>query len=137
MLQTLLSLVGSEMQSWPASSSPSSTLRACYSDGLQLCRSVLGIPEGQPGLAGYVECVATRSKTSFNVERKTMLLPMVKPRHGLAGRDWFGAWMKCRERARVPEGEGAPLPPAPSDLGWHRTPLRPAAPAEWLRDVLV
>ena len=110
-------------------------MRARYSDGLQLCRLVLDIPEGQPGLAGCVEGVATRSN-SFNVERKT-LLPMVMPHYGLTERDWFGAWMKCRERASVPEGESVPLLPAPSDLGWHRTPLRPAAAAEWLRDVLL
>ena len=97
-------------------------MRARYSDGLHLSELFVDKPEGQPGLSGYVEGQATRSKTSYSVERKTMVLPMVMPRHGVTGEDWFAAWVVCRSRCKVPEGDGIPLLPAPHANGWMRTP---------------
>lgn len=111
-------------------------MRARYSDGLHLRDLVVDKPVGRPGLCGYVEGVASRSKTSFTVERKTMLLPMVMPRHGVAGVDWFEAWQQCRTKTKVPSGEGIPLLPAPYGMGWLRTPLRAAAAADWVKEIL-
>ena len=47
---------------------------------------------------GHLEALVSRTKASFTTERKTMLLPMVCPRAGISGLDWFQAWTDARKR---------------------------------------
>ena len=112
-------------------------MRGRYSDCLNLQELVVDSPDlaARP-LLGYVEGSVSRCKTAYTVERKTQLLPMVAPRQGVSGLDWFSAWLELRKRARVPVGAGVPLLPAPNGEGWQRVPPTAAMAGDWLRNIL-
>lgn len=104
-----------------------------------LCLQGLNVDEPNvDGLAeGYIEGSVTRSKTSYTVERKTRLLPMVCPRLGVTGVDWFNGWRGACIEADKPKGPGVPMLPAPSVHGWNRVPLRASEGGDWLRKILM
>ena len=96
--------------------------RGRYSDCLNLQGLAIDTPDGPARpLVGYIEGSVSRCKTAYTVERKTQLLPMIAPRHGVTGLDSSTAWLRVRKEAKVPEGPGLPLLPAPS-TGWQRVP---------------
>ena len=53
---------------------------------------------------GYLEAIASRSKSSYTLERKTTLLPMAGPRRGVSSCNWFKHWQfePGRRRPRPP-----------------------------------
>ncbi|CAE7242699.1 unnamed protein product, partial [Symbiodinium sp. CCMP2456] len=95
-------------------------LRARYSDAQGLKNLSVDEPEFFAGpLAGYFEGETSRTKTSFSLERKTALLPMVGPLFGVAGVPWFKTWVSLREDLGVPAGEEFPLLPGRGlEGGW-------------------
>ena len=112
-------------------------MRARYSDG-QAMWSIHADPGALGGLSGYLEAEVSRTKVAFTTERKTMLLPMVAPRCGLSGRDWYAAWQEVRRDRQVPSGEGIPLLPSlASESGWTLVPPTAAVAGSWLRGLLV
>ena len=112
-------------------------MRARYSDG-QAMASLHEDPGLHGGLSGYLEADVSRTKAAFTTERKTMLLPMVAPRKGLSGRDWYSAWQDARKERQVPSGEGIPLLPSlASESGWTLVPPTAAVAGGWLRGLLV
>ena len=112
-------------------------MRARYSDG-QAMASIHLDPGAQGDLSGYLEAEVSRTKAAYTTERKTMLLPMVAPRRGLSGRDWYAAWQDARKERQVPAGEGIPLLPSlASESGWTLVPPTAAVAGGWLRGLLV
>ena len=112
--------------------------RGRYSDCLNLQGLAIDTPDASARpLVGYIEGSVSRCKTAYTVERKTQLLPMVAPRHGVTALDWSTAWLRVRREAKVPEGPGLPLLPAPSAGGWQRVPPTAALAADWLRSILL
>ena len=114
-------------------------LRARYSDAQGLKNLSIDEPEffASP-LAGYFEGETSRTKTSFSLERKTALLPMVGPLFGVAGVPWFKTWMSLREDLGVPVGEEFPLLPGRGlEGGWASVPPTATIAAGWLRGILV
>ncbi|OLP81943.1 hypothetical protein AK812_SmicGene37435 [Symbiodinium microadriaticum] len=86
---------------------------------------------------GYVEADVARTKAAYTLERKTMFLPIVAPRNGLSGRDWFAGFAAAREASGVPTGPGLPLLPArTTSSGWATVPPKAGVAASWLRGVL-
>ena len=112
--------------------------RGRYSDCLNLQGLAIDTPDASARpLVGYIEGSVSRCKTAYTVERKTQLLPMVAPPHGVTGLDWSTACLRVRREAKVPEGPGLPLLPAPSAGGWQRVPPTAALAADWLRSILL
>ncbi|CAE7555695.1 SLC24A2, partial [Symbiodinium sp. CCMP2592] len=113
-------------------------LRARYSDGQALMNLVLDEPDSFMGpLAGYFQGETSRTKTSFSLERKTALLPMVGPLCGVASVPWFRTWMSLREDLAIPEGEDFPLLPSRGqEGGWSGVPPTATVAAGWLRGIL-
>ncbi|CAE7715994.1 unnamed protein product [Symbiodinium sp. CCMP2592] len=113
-------------------------MRARYSDTQNMYNVSEDKPQVDPsGLGGYLQADIARSKTSYTTERKTQLLPMVCPRKGIAGEDWFQAWSMLRKELNVPVGEGLPVLPAILTTGhWASHPPSASVAAGWLRNVL-
>ncbi|CAE7293175.1 unnamed protein product [Symbiodinium sp. CCMP2592] len=105
-------------------------MRARYSDTQNMYNVSEDKPQVDPsGLGGYLQADIARSKTSYTTERKTQLLPMVCPRKGIAGEDWFQAWSMLRKELNVPVGEGLPVLPAILTTGhWASHPPRTFVP---------
>ena len=69
--------------------------RGRYSDCLNLQGLAIDTPDASARpLVGYIEGSVSRCKTAYTVERKTQLLPLVAPRHGVTGLDWSTAWLR-------------------------------------------
>ena len=114
-------------------------LRARYSDAQGLKNLAIDEPEGFAGrLTGYFQGEASRTKTSFSLERKTALLPMVGPLFGLTAVPWFKTWLGLREDMGIPEGEDFPLLPSRGlEGGWAPVPPSATVAAAWLRGILI
>ena len=113
--------------------------RARFSDGLNLLHLREEIPASasRGSLAGYVEANVSRTKAAYTVQRKTMFLPVVAPRHGVSGLDWFRGFQEARKASHVPEGNGIPvLPCRVSSGGWGNVPPSASVGASWLRGLL-
>eukprot|EP00435_Cladocopium_sp_Y103_P041572 s3385_g11.t1 len=67
---------------------------------------------------------------------KTRLLPMVAPRLGVSGVDWFLNWQRACIETGKPKGDGIPMLPFPTQSGWARIPIGPGEGADWLRQLL-
>ena len=113
-------------------------LRARYSDGQGLKGLMIDEPDCFMGpLAGYFQGAVSRTKTSFSLERKTALLPMVGPLCGVAAVPWFKSWLGLREDMGIPEGEDFPLLPSRGqEGGWSPVPPSATVAAGWLRGIL-
>ena len=114
-------------------------LRARYSDAQGLKNLAIDEPEGFAGrLTGYFQGEASRTKTSFSLERKTALLPMVGPLFGLTAVPWFKTWLGLREDMGIPENEDFPLLPSRGlEGGWAPVPPSATVAAAWLRGILI
>lgn len=66
---------------------------------------------------GYIEGKVGRTKSAYTTEMKTKYLPMVAPRYGVTGADWFTAWREAGVRCGKPRGETVPMLPYPSKTG--------------------
>ena len=70
--------------------------RGCFSDGLNMQNLRAEVPASASanGLAGYVEADVSRTKAAYTLERKTMYLPIVAPRHGVTDYAWFSGFVR-------------------------------------------
>ena len=110
--------------------------RGRFSDGLHMqnLRSEIPASASADSLAGYVEADVARTKAAYTLERKTMFLPIVAPRNGLSGRDWFAGFAEARQASGVPTGPGLPLLPArTTSSGWATVPPKAGVAGSWLR----
>ena len=112
-------------------------LRARYSDMLALSGIRADEVHMDGIVEGYLEATASRSKSSYTLERKTTLLPMAGPRRGVSRCDWFKHWQVACIQSGVKHGEGLPLLPAPCRGGWARVPLPAHEGAVWLKQILI
>ena len=113
--------------------------RGRFSDGLNMQNLRAEIPASASAnsLAGYVEADVSRTKAAYTLERKTMYLPIVAPRHGVTDHDWFSGFMDARRASGVPSGPGIPLLPSrSSSSGWSTVPPTAGVAASWLRGLL-
>ena len=85
---------------------------------------------------GYIEGKVGRTKSAYTTEMKTRYLPMVAPRYGVTGLDWFTSWREACVRSGKPRGESMPMLPYPTANGWTRSPVGAGEGADWLRQVL-
>ena len=74
--------------------------RGRFSDGLHMqnLRSEIPASASADSLAGYIEADVARTKAAYTLERKTMFLPIVAPRNGLSGCDWYAGFAEARLR---------------------------------------
>ena len=113
--------------------------RGRFSDGLNMQNLRAEVPASASAnsLAGYVEADVSRTKAAYTLERKTMYLPIVAPRHGVTDYDWFSGFLEARQASCVPSGPGIPLLPArSSSSGWATVPPTAGVAASWLRGTL-
>ena len=113
--------------------------RGRFSDGLNMQNLRAEVPASASAnsLAGYVEADVSRTKAAYTLERKTMYLPIVAPRHGVTDHDWFSGFLEARQASCVPSGPGIPLLPArSSSSGWATVPPTAGVAASWLRGTL-
>ena len=113
--------------------------RGRFSDGLNMQNLRTEVPASASAnsLAGYVEADVSRTKAAYTLERKTMYLPIVAPRHGVTDHDWFSGFLEARQASCVPSGPGIPLLPArSSSSGWSTVPPTAGVAASWLRGTL-
>lgn len=110
--------------------------RGRYSDIQNLESVVLDEGVGSNEPSGYIEGRVRRTKSAYTTELKTMLLPMVAPRLGVSGIDWFSNWQRACIEAGKPKGDGVPMLPIPTHNGWARNCLGPGEAADWLRQLL-
>ena len=92
------------------------------------------VHETKDGLVGFldVRVIMTRSKTSFNLERKTRYLPMNAPIQGY----WHGG-KSCKRMALRLKKEGPYFrPPQKQEVGKKRAPMTTESGACWLRNLL-
>ena len=111
--------------------------RARFSDMQNLEDLLLDEVQGRCEPSGYIEGKVRRSKSAYTTEMKTMLLPMVAPRVGASGEDWYKNWQKACIESAKPKGEGIPMLPFPARVGWARSPIGPGEAADWLRQLLI
>ena len=83
-----------------------------------------------------MEAQIHRSKSAFNLERKTRYLPMAAPVRGLSYRPWALAWMELIESENLPLGKGRPLLPSFTENGWSSLPVTASVAAVWLKNLL-
>ena len=74
----------------------------------------------------------TRSKTSFNLERKTRYLPMNAPIQGY----WHGGKSRKRMALRLKKEGPYFRPPRKQEVGKKRAPMTAESGARWLRNLL-
>eukprot|EP00439_Symbiodinium_sp_Y106_P001838 s9507_g1.t1 len=113
--------------------------RGRFPDGLNMQNLRAEVPASASAnsLAGYVEADVSRTKAAYTLERKTMYLPIVAPRHGVTDHDWFSGFLEARQASCVPSGPGIPLLPArSSSSGWVTVPPTAGVAASWLRGTL-
>ena len=110
--------------------------RGRFSDIQNLESIILDEVSGSVEPSGYIEGKVRRSKSAYTTKLKTMLLPMVAPRLGVTGIDWFTNWQRSCIEAGKPKGEGIPMLPFPTGHGWARTPIGPGEAADWPRQIL-
>ena len=113
--------------------------RGRFSDGLNMqnLRAEIPASASADSLVGYVEADVSRTKAAYTLERKTMYLPIVAPRHGVTDHDWFSGFLEARQASGVPTGPGIPLLPSrASSSGWSTVPPTAGVAASWLRGIL-
>ena len=113
--------------------------RARHSDAQAAGMVSLDVVELEDGIDGFVETSIERSKTSYNLERKTRYLPMSAPVSGLLRHDsWAVNWFQHMDEAKLPRGRDLPLLPSPlRNGGWNKLPLSAEASTAWLRHLLL
>ena len=113
--------------------------RARHSDAQAAGMVSLDLVELDDGIDGFVETCVERSKTSYNLERKTRYLPMSAPVSGLLRHDsWAVHWFQNMDAAKLPRGRDLPLLPSPlRNGGWNKLPLTAEASTAWLRHLLL
>ena len=84
---------------------------ARFSDAQAAAAVALDTVTSDEVVYGFVEAQMDRSKSAFNLERKTRYLPMAAPVRGLVDQPWALAWMKLIEAEKLPLGKGRPLLP--------------------------
>ena len=82
---------------------------------------------------GFAEAKVTRSKTSYNMDRRVRLLPMSATIRGITDRLWADQWWEVIEKAGIQIETGKPLLPGRTQDGWHTLPLSAEAATNWLR----
>ena len=110
--------------------------RARFSDAQAAAAVVLDTVSSGDTVYGFVEAQIHRSKSAFNLERKTRYLPMAAPVRGLSYRPWALAWMELIESENLPLGKGRPLLPSPTEKGWSSLPVTASVAAVWLKNLL-
>ena len=79
------------------------------SDGAQILQEPIWDAAGER--SGFVETIATRTKTSRRAKRARMGLPIVAPRAGLFPLPWAEAWLVARKAAGLhAQADGALMP---------------------------
>ena len=111
--------------------------RARFSDMQASGSLVSDVVETKDGPHGYLEASVTRTKTAYNLERKTRFLAMCAPIQGLSQDSWALRWLDIA-RVHGPEwGTDKPLLPSPVEGGgWQESPVSVEVGARWLRNLL-
>ena len=111
--------------------------RARFSDMQASGDLVTDVVDTKDGPHGYLEASVTRTKTAYNLERKTRFLAMCATIQGLSQDSWALKWVEIAQ-AHGPEwGPGKPLLPAPVEGGgWQDSPVSVEVGARWLRNLL-
>ena len=89
---------------------------------------------------GFLECLASRTKTSISLERKIRALPIVVPMMCLGAAPWIPVWLDLRARNGLHltgDPDDRCLLPCPArGEGWTQQPLTVGQGAAWLRSLL-
>ena len=110
--------------------------RARFSDMLNVGKLDFEFDEQQPDGKGFIEAQVARSKTSFSMDRKVRLLPMMATMNGVQSDSWGKAWKLVISQAGIQVSHGKPLLPGRTPDGWHTLPLTAEAATSWLRNLL-
>ena len=109
--------------------------RLRFSDGQSISEMALEKPAEAD--KGYLECAATRCKTSTSLEKRTRLLPVVVPTLSFTDEGWIEAWLECRRSQGLAVGPGKPVLPNPgAGGGWSKVPVTCEVAGDWLRALL-
>lgn len=111
--------------------------RLRFSDGMQINAMTLDCVFGGTRPLGYLECTASKTKTSITLERKVRHLPIAIPLVSFADPCWVFTWLELRAKANLEAKENVPLLPAPHvDGRWSGLPLQVGSGGDWLRSLL-
>ena len=111
--------------------------RARFSDMMNVCELVIEAFELDGKRDGFAEAKVTRSKTSYNMDRRVRLLPMSATIRGVTDRLWADQWWEVIGKAGIQIETGKPLLPGRTQDGWHTLPLSAEAATNWLRSLLL
>lgn len=115
--------------------------RLRFSDGQRITSMRMDIIHVSGEAVGFLECSASRTKTSVSLEKKTRHLPIAIPVKSLTMPQWLPIWDKLRGEQGLmsSEGTGKPFPVMPAPAmggGWTHSPLAVTPAGEWLRSLL-
>ena len=111
--------------------------RARFSDMQASGDLVSDVVETRDGPQGYLEASVSRTKTAYNLERKTRFLAMCATIQGLGQDSWALKWLDVAKEHGPQWGPGKPLLPAPlKGGGWQEAPVTVEVGARWLRNLL-
>lgn len=86
---------------------------------------------------GYLECAASRCKTSTNLEKRTRLLPVVLSTLSFTPEGWIAQWLEVRNKEGLTVGANVPMLPNPAQGGgWTKVPMTCEVAGDWLRALL-
>ena len=111
--------------------------RARFSDMQASGDLVSDVVDTSDGPIGYLEASVTRTKTAYNLERKTRFLAMCAGIQGLSQDSWALRWLEVAKEHGPEWGPGRPLLPSPVEGGgWQESPVSVEVGARWLRNLL-
>ena len=111
--------------------------RARFSDMQASGDLVSDVVDTSDGPIGYLEASVARSKTAYNLERKTCFLAMCAGIQGLSQDSWALRWLEVAKEHGPECGPGKPLLPSRvKGGGWQESPVSVEVGARWLCNLL-